>query len=505
MKKLLAVALAAVSISTFAAWERVGALQVADMKAIKEAAVKVGQMFGNPIVAAGVESGLAEVPMFTFFGPMRPKSSMLFSLLVKSDVLAKEPEKAFDELEYAMLYPMSITKDAFVKLHEGAYETNGVVVVKGTLDGSNPDTDKTYVVFSKDGKWAGASDNPEHCTVVLRDAAVAEKSMDGEIARVMVDRSAFKAVGDLLSKQKDVAPDVLACVKALRSVVLGVKVSDLGIDLAAGLKMDDGSKLSKVGLKPLAADPFAFAGKSAFCAKNLQAEDCERMCMSGGDMTDGQWAALLPVCRKYGIDVAKFLTRASDGGKTLYTYDFGALFKFVQENEEKIGKIDAMALMGDIAAVCKDGKLGAQKRANAVAVSVKGFNPKRPIAERFAATLPEAAGGKPFCVGFFSVSSFLKSLVPHLVALIPEAQRKEMGPMLDALAVEFKCGIASAYSREGDEIKALTRISADEIRGIGGIANGVMSMGLMNAFGGGDEDQDDTQDTQAAPAADNAK
>ena len=50
MKKAVASLLAALSISAFAAWDRVGSLQVADVAAQGEAAAKVGQMIGNEAI-----------------------------------------------------------------------------------------------------------------------------------------------------------------------------------------------------------------------------------------------------------------------------------------------------------------------------------------------------------------------------------------------------------------------------------------------------------------------
>ena len=50
-------------------------------------------------------------------------------------------------------------------------------------------------------------------------------------------------------------------------------------------------------------------------------------------------------------------------------------------------------------------KFTADTPAYALAAVVKGFVPQWPVAERFAATLPEAASKKPYAVSFFSISS----------------------------------------------------------------------------------------------------
>ena len=62
-------------------------------------------------------------------------------------------------------------------------------------------------------------------------------------------------------------------------------------------------------------------------------------------------------------------------------------------------------------------------------------------------------------------------LVPYVLVHIPEEQRGIMKPLLETLASESKAGIASMGWRpkEGDTMRFLTRISADEVRGIGGM------------------------------------
>ena len=166
MKKALASVLAALSISAFAAWDRVASLQVADVAAQGEAAAKVGQMVGNPLAAASLAAALAGMPTVTFFGPAREKATMLVPFYLDMKAVAKNPQDAIDDMKVSVLYPVSISKEEFIKRHEGAVEKDGAVVVKGDLSGEDKDEEKTYVVFSKDGKWAGASDDPERMKMV---------------------------------------------------------------------------------------------------------------------------------------------------------------------------------------------------------------------------------------------------------------------------------------------------------------------------------------------------
>ena len=114
MKKLLSAFVAAASLSAFAAWERVGSLQVADMATQGAAVAKVGSFIGNPLAAAGMAAAIADSPLLKFFGPMRDKTPMSFALFLDGEALSKDPADALDSLEYAVLYPVSISKDEFV-------------------------------------------------------------------------------------------------------------------------------------------------------------------------------------------------------------------------------------------------------------------------------------------------------------------------------------------------------------------------------------------------------
>ena len=272
MKKLLAAFAAAVSISAFAAWERVGSLQVADMATQGAAVAKVGSFIGNPLAAAGMAAAIADSPLLKFFGPMRDKTPMSFALFLDGEELAKDPTDALDSLEYAVLYPVSISKDDFIKRHPGSSATNGVVVVKGDLFDEADSNKTTYVVFSDDGRWAGASDKVEQAKLALGEIASAAKSMDGDVARLRVNEMAFKALTAMAKTEKDIDAEIVSALESYQTASLGLRVSDLGIDARAAIHFKEGSEGSKCGLKQLGQSPFAFAGKDAIYA-DVQAED----------------------------------------------------------------------------------------------------------------------------------------------------------------------------------------------------------------------------------------
>ena len=88
MKKLVAAALAAVSLSAFAAWERIGALQVADVTVQGAAIAKIGIFMGNPLAAAGMAAMVADTPTLKFFGPVRDKTPMAYVVFLDGEASA---------------------------------------------------------------------------------------------------------------------------------------------------------------------------------------------------------------------------------------------------------------------------------------------------------------------------------------------------------------------------------------------------------------------------------
>ena len=488
MKKLLSAFVVAASLSAFAAWERVGSLQVADMATQGDAVAKVGSFIGNPLAAAGMAAAIADSPLLKFFGPMRDKTPMSFALFLDGEALAKDSTDALDSLEFAVLYPVSISKDEFVKRHPGAAVTNGVLVVKGDLFDEAESNDTTYVVFSDDGRWAGASDKMEQAKLALAEIPATAKSMDGDVARLRVDEKAFNAITAMAKTEKDVDAEIVAALESYKSVSVGLRVSDLGIDARAAIHFKEGSEGSKCGLKQLGQSPFAFAGKDAIYA-DVQAEDAG----NAGQLTEESWAQAISLCKKHGLDILKFVSMGkSDKGFKL-VFDVAALCKAVKEKDgAAFEKFDFENFMKDVQAAKSAKKFSAKTPAYALAGAVKGFVPLWPVAERFAATLPEAATKKPYAVSFFSISSMLKAVAGESAAFVPEEQRAMMKPVLDQLAAETKGGCACMFWRQGDVHRVFFRVSADECRCLGSFAMAAMMFGMEgDSLSVEDEDDDD--------------
>ena len=486
MKKLIAAAFAAVSLSAFAAWERIGALQVADVTVQGAAIAKIGGFMGNPLAAAGMAAMVADTPTLKFFGPVRDKTPMAYVVFLDGEAFAKSSGDALDTLEFAVLYPISVSKEEFLKRHKGSSETNGVVVVKGDMFDEDDSDETTYVVFSEDGKWVGASDKIDQAKLALAEIPATAKSMNGDVMRLRVDKKAFKAIQAAVKANKDVDPDLVESLGYSKALSIGIKVSDLGVDIRGTMQFDKGSEGDKCGLKPLGQSPFAAAGKDAIYA-DIQAEDAG----SSGQLSEAKWAELVALLKKHGFDLAKYVTLTkSEKGMLKMVFDTKAICN-MKDDKGAFEKFDLEKFFEDAKGLKVKNRFSATSPAYALSVAVKGFTPQWPIAERFAATLPEAASKKPYAVSFFSLSSTFKAVAGEASAAMPEEQRAMMKPVLDQLATETKGGCASMLWRQDDVHRMFFRISADECKCLGGIAMSAMMFGME---GDSCDDEDDDED-----------
>ena len=222
---------------------------------------RLGEFTGNQMLGIMVSQSVMQFPPVAFFGPGRPGAAMSYVLFLYGEKLTGDPEEALGSLEYAVLYPVAVTKAAFIASHPGAVETNGLVRVCAD---DEDEEDMTYVAFSDDGKWAASSDKSEQAKAALADVKTAGKKMDGDLARVMIDPKGWSVLAraaDAVIKAKDAkAPDsaqlrkVADLVRQVVSFAAGLRVNEHGLDIRIASRFAKESDLSKVGLKPIVPD-----------------------------------------------------------------------------------------------------------------------------------------------------------------------------------------------------------------------------------------------------------
>lgn len=313
----------------------------------------------------------------------------------------------------------------------------------------------------------------------------------GELVRAKVGSDGIAAIAAMLERSAKtqggapVKPADLAVLKTVTGFGGSVFCTERGIDLRGRVAAADGSELSKVGLKALSADALAFAGKNAISA-GANAANC-----GTGDQK-ATVESVLAVLKKNGVKT-DFLQLDVRESMLKIVMDLPALVKYAEgEGAKTFAKLDPKAFMNEIRSAVPEQAFKAESPAYAASVAVKGFTPKYAAAQRWAKTLPEAAGKPVHTANVLSVYTIVKAVVPQVLATMPAQATAQLQPMVAALPEEGEGAIAGMGWREGDALCGLVRVSADELRGLGAVANVVMGAVMAQAMSApataGDED-----------------
>ena len=506
MKKAVLAFAAALSLAASAAkWERAGALQVADQTGLTAAVAKLGEIGGNQMLGAMAAAQIAQMPTSEFFGPTRLGGSIVFPFYVDMAAFAKAGAgdmAAFDSLgekafEYAVVYPMAITREEFVKLHKGAVETNGMLRVKGLPFGGGKG-DYTYVAFEKDGKWAIASDKPAQVAIAVKDLSKLVKPMKGDVVRLSVTPKGFAAlrkVVDVAVKKSEADGDavdksLVELLKGFNSAKCALRVGDAGLDLYGSYTAVKGSSLASMGEKTFSADAL-----SASCGDALFLS----MTTLRKSNLEAQWKIAADILLKHNIDTAKFM-KWQFGQTSRLVFDTPALVKFSEESEKNgVGKVDCDALVKDLQRALADKNSYEPVDApEGLALEFAGYKPKFSAADRFSATLPETKDKPLVGASVFSLAGFIQAILPAALDSMDEKSRAQAATTVALLPKEARRGIASAYWRESDtSVAFITRISADELKGIGTSVGAILAASMMNGaapMAVGDDDEEDSSD-----------
>lgn len=499
MKHLIIAVVSAFTLVASAAWEKVGSLQLAGAEGLAETASRLGTLAGNPMIGMALAAQAANPPFADFFGPMREKGSLLLTLFVDGEAVAKSPESIGAGVEYAVLYPVTQTKAEFLKAHaKTAVETNGFVRVLERQDFDDDIDDAedygdeatyNYVIFSDDGRWAAMSDKAEQARLALGDVTTAEKPLDGDLLKLRIGARGIKALDSFCAALVRADTNVVskACsasmtnlLKGVTGAVVGMRLGESGLDVRGAVKTDKGSVFAKVGDYPLGAKPFKFASPSAIWAKTISRG-------VGSDVTYGEvWAAYAKVLHEFGFDLSALGVR-DEAGTLRFEIDSKRLAKELTGNATNaLAKVVAdssrfSAQLEEAAAELNTKWFAIPGKASNFEFSIKGRKPKVTAAERFAKTLPEVKS-KPLVLA--EVCSFTALAYEALTAYVPTLSPVEqamMKPIIQQLPAESETGFASAVWAEGGSIRFMSRLSVDELKS----ASAVISAVLMRSFAAG--------------------
>jgi len=471
MKKLVVIVTATFALLANAEWKTIGTAQLADTVSLAQGISKLGEFTGNAMIGMMAAGLLNDLPGAAAFGPGRKGVPTLYPFFVQNG-----------QHEFAILYPVALTKAAFLKKYPDAVESNGLIRVKCPVSGKRKTIN--YAAFSADGKWVGLSDNPQQARLALEEIATAEKPMDGDMIKVRILKRGLDEY--LKGGEKEVNAATKDIVGQLGGLVLGLRVSDKGLDIRAAVKANSDSELAKIGKIPLAANPLAFAGNGSVSA-SATAADC------GQRNPSVIWNQLKPVIEKTGFKL-DWLEFVQKNVNSKFTLDFGRLIAFITTADNKKSGASAEKALEEIRkwreAQAKE-KFKSKAPAVNLEFALKGYAGKFLPAQRFAYTLPEVAEKKPFAVGFFSLYSLVRTLLPQLAKVAPD-ECPGIETVIAALPAEGQGGMAYMAWSEKDFLRFFLRIGADEFKAVSAGFAAFAAMSAGNA--GGESDDDDPDD-----------
>lgn len=500
MKKLLAAVLLVVSTAASAAWEKVGEVQVAGIDGLSAAVSKFAELSGNAMMAPMALQGINKCEFVEKLGPTRAGAAIYLPLYIDSAKQLDNPTNLVKALGMALLYPTVATKEKFLKHHSEAVEKDGFIQLKD-------DKSTTYVRFSKDGKWLAISDRTVMVEKALEDIATAERPIGDRLVKFRVPRRGMQELRKLCAavQDKEDREAILSVVDGIDAIAMSVRVGDLGIDFNVALKTVKGSEMAKVGLKTLGKDPLAFAGKEAVLAI-AAAEDSG---LSDRHNAGKQWQALEEILNRHGIKTS-WLACVSTPPVTRITLDVAGLLSYARNEWTNVVENTVWTnLVADIETnQTLSSVFVAQGPAESLAFGIKGASCAFAPSARLAATLPDIKDKKPFYVAAFSLMGFLRAVLPAVENGLSDKEREMLTMIKAMLPKETAGGSASMMWREGETIVYTSRISADEIKGLGVAIMSGMSVMMQNGLAGGETDdeadEDDADDEESDDAGDDA-
>ena len=489
MKRILFALFASLAVSVNAAtWTKLGGVQIVDVAGLTESAMKLGEISGNTMLGAMLAAKIAEMPGNEFFGAMRQGGSLYLPFYVDSDKLAEADDATDvgDAIEFAVVYPMAITKEEFLKQHPGATETNGFVKVFGDIFSPKENWDEEdiiYVVFSEDGKWAAASDSQAQAVAAAADFPLSGRPMAGDVIRIEV---LPRGIAELRKAADD--EDVKKILESFDSCRFAIRIGDAGIDLHGAIRTVEGSVLSKAGDVALPEDPFAFDDGTAFAA----------IADSFTDQTGSAQLVnkALDILKDAGCDASRFIACSETNDVCRISVDIKEFAKYSSNPSNRLDNVnfdDVCEKIGNL----DDGadKFKLSTKPYGVAISAVGQKPRFSASQRFANVLPEVKGKRMFYAGTYSLSALVQAIIEAATSAMDDKTRAESALLVAMLPKECLGGIACAYWREEGEINMLGRFSADEIRNI---VTGVSSVAMYAMMRGCDDcDGEDCLDEDA--------
>lgn len=284
----------------------------------------------------------------------------------------------------------------------------------------------------------------------------------GEVFRVFLTDKFFAATA---KSQQDVE-----FAKSVRSLGLGVDVTDRGVDMLMTIDVVPGSELAELCAKTVnGANPLAFAGDDALfaCACASSKGDC-----------GGQVERLLGVLKKYGIKT-DFLACEKAGTAVKFTLDIPFLATYaangLKEDVERAWaseefKNELFAVVAEAASM--------PETAQSVAFCLKDVKTGASASERLARTMPEAVGAPCGGVAVFSAYGIVKNALGQLLSTPGCEEGAEMaGKVLAECPPDAGADIVVMSWKDADTLNMKLRVNPAEIKGLASLAFAAVAIG----------------------------
>ena len=533
-KSFVWVGACASALSLVAAVKPIASLQVASEETLSQAAGKLGEAIGQPMVGMMLAGQIAQSPIARVLGPTRAGSSVVVPLYVDVEKSLAQTNIALNEIiDYAIVYPLAKSKDDLLNAFSDAVETNGYWHVTRPSEEMSILKDG-YFKFSDDGQWFVLSPKAQFLSKGLSAIPLAKKPMDGDAVRLRVSSDGFewlsknldRAIADLKSGSKnraasdskistegpmgvctteiDVrqAEELKFWCDGFKGACLGLALDDRGLGLRWLGAMREDHAIQAYGKNKLAPQALAFAKDNTFFASAEAA---------GANLSMYEkWQKMVAVAKKHGFDLS-FLKEVKAENQLQLVIDVEAAQNYFSGSmTNSLAKINPESFVKDL----KESVAGADsaKRFSGslslFAIGASNIKSSITAEQRFANALPELAPKELDSKSVVSLGLLIKALMPAYLATLDESMRTMVAPMMAQLPDAGNAGIACGAWRENNNMFMQLRIPMAEFRSISCVVNLAMAQAMMRmqssceAFEIDEDDEEENDDESDEGAID---
>lgn len=454
MKRLILIASAALVLAAEAKLEKVVDVTLADQQGLVNFAAKTGSFINEPMLAMLPAGIFVANPLATQgFGPARGDANFYAAVYADETVASMSLNEISesDKFNFALLYPVTLSKAGFLAANTHAKEENGVIT-----------WNEMSVIFSADGKYAAVASDADAAREALAGAAKIPALKKDEAVRVRLFNAGMRLMVKALESDADMkaCPELIDIYKSVTGMEFSLCAGDYGIDLRGSVGCTPGSLLSKLGNKPLSSGtPLKFAGRDALIA-------CAYAADAAGSDGDAQWKKLMAFAAKWGVKT-DWVSYEKKGVGSKIVVDPVQLANYIKsEGEAKCKELEKNAekVCEDVMTLFKP-TVEVQSPEQASALYVKGAKVPVDAQTRFDKVLPGFSRKPCASVGVFSLYGIIKSVGEVVCPLIDDDDAKEAKDFLAQLPAADGCAIAYAWMKKGPLThEYIVRVNPAEIR-----------------------------------------